>query len=164
MTNSVEMLGHDFRSRRRTLGAKERARRKEKMKSSSFCLLSSSQRLCMMNLRLSVLPCLCSGSHTQRSHRVTRRKELKQRIIIKKPKYMRKRVKKLRRVGAGPANIFSGKALGIPPTERLSLRGRWQKQLEKALAVFLSLFLEVSELEIEAELACMATLFLAEAV
>ena len=137
MTNSVEMLGHDFRSRRRTLGAKERARRKEKMKSSSFCLLSSSQRLCMMNLRLSVLPCLCSGSHTQRSNRVTRRKELKQRIIIKKPKYMRKRVKKLRRVGAGPANIFSGKPLGIPPTERLSLQGKMAEASGKSSCCFL---------------------------
>ena len=136
----------------------------------TFCLLSSCQRLCMMNLRFSVLLCMCSGSHTQRSHRVTRRKELKQRITIKKPKafgrqYMKKGVKKLRRMGAGPAIIMSRKGAGHPSHGTIEFAGgRWQKQLEKAVAVSLSLFLEVSELEIEAELTCMATLFWAEAV
>ena len=123
----------------------------------------------MMNLRLSVLPCMCSGSHTQRSSRITRRKELKQRIISKKPKafrrqYMKKGVKKLRRVGASPANMFSGKALGIPPTKRLSLRRKMAEVSGKAPAVFLSMSLEVSESEIEAELACMATIIWAETV
>ena len=136
------MLGHDFRSRRRTLGAKEVARRKENMKSSSLCLLSSCQRLCMMNLRLSVLPCMCSGPHTQFSNRVTRRKELKQRSIIKKPKafrrqYKRKGVKKLRRMGASPAIICSAKPLGIPPTERLGLRRKMAEAAAKSSCSFL---------------------------
>ena len=60
--------------------------------------------------------------------------------------------------------MFSGKALGIPPTERLSLRRKMAEVSEKAPAVFLSLFLEVSALEIEAELACIATIIWAETV
>ena len=126
----------------------------------------------MMTLRLSVLPCMCSGSHTQRSNRVTRRKELKQRSIIKKPKafrrqYIRKGVKEVEESGSRPSNHMQQKGAGHPSHGTIEFSEEGGRISCKKLLLFsclLSLFLEVSELEIEAELACMATLFGAEAV
>ena len=66
---------------------------------------------------------------------------------------------KLLRIGLVLARGFRGKALGVPPSERVRLRRKMREAVGKAFAVSLSFFFDVSDLEMEADLPCVATLF-----
>ena len=54
--------------------------------------------------------------------------------------------------------------LGVLPLQRLSLRRKMAEAAGKPLQLSFSPFLEMADLEIEADLACMAILFWAESV
>ena len=82
--------------------------------------------------------------------------------LIKKNKpfqksYMKVGVKMLLRMGLVPARPWGAHAVGMAPTERLNLRGQMAAATGKKESTFLSLFLEVCGLEVEQELATMAT-------
>ena len=77
---------------------------------------------------------------------------------------MRIGVRKLLRMGLVLARAKGGQAVGTAPTERLKLRRQMAAAAGKEASVALSLFMEVSNLEVEETLSTMATVCWTEGV
>ena len=97
-----------------------------------------------------------------RGTKCERRCSLVRRNRIFQKSYMRIGVGKLPRTALVPARAWSRQAVGMALTERLKLRRQIAAAAGKKESVLLSLFREVTNLEVEEELATMATLAWAE--
>ena len=100
------------------------------------------------------------------SGRKVETKEVRGQILANKKgssrKLHEKWVRKLLRTGLGLARAWRGQAVGIAPTEMLRLRRHMVAAAGKKELVSLSIFIEVTNLDVEEELSTMATLAWAE--
>ena len=71
---------------------------------------------------------------------------------------------KVLRMGVVPGRVWGSEALGMAPSQRENLRRQMASAAEPKPSMALSLLLEINNLEVEHELACVATCFWAQAV